>query len=103
MRTFECDSGSDLCVGTSSSDGRVGIDPRTDHNGIAESTRGWTRPVLTSHGHRPKKRVERNDDGEERGEEGRRRSEAQIASSCVRIVSRGGLISMRVRFNKWFY
>ena len=40
MRTFECDSGSDLCGGTSSGDGRVGIHPRMDHDGIAESTRG---------------------------------------------------------------
>ena len=50
-----------------------------------------------------KKRVERNNDGEERGEEGRRRLEAQIASLCVWIMSRGGSISMRVRFDKWFY
>ena len=35
------------------------------------------------------KRVRRNNDGEERGGERRRRPEAQIASSCVRIMSRG--------------
>ena len=55
MKTFECDSGSDLCVGTLSGGGRVGLDPRTDRNGITEYTQGWTRPVLASHGHRPRR------------------------------------------------
>ena len=42
MRTFKCDSGSDRCVGTLSGGGRVGLDPRTDRDGITEYTRrGW--------------------------------------------------------------